>query len=588
MDSRLANAANALEQQDYQQALIHAKEAYAVKPNCPITKQILANALFSQGAFHQAIIISKDILKTDHLNTKAILILAKCCGHLRKTGVIPYFNTIKRYLISNLNAPDFTNKTSTLLEGLGFIKGSELRWMEAILTNIILPTMIQAANQNLAGQALYLENVVYNLHIKNQESEAIFKDFFDQIKLPFSDMGHRIQRTVEKNIEQVLPQIPAINLPYADTDLPVIAFLINNTHFLAHVEMMFNFLRAHNQLSKKIIRPVVIAESSDQNDSTLKKLQEINTSLVIIDKLFDLKKSNLYSCIKAIMRKNQWDTLVYVSACPTLHFKAAYRMAPIQIYWKMKYAAFHNDYIDGYIDNGHIGKKVDQLGRTWYGANHASEQWLIPSAKKDADTIRASLPYKTVYGTLARTEKYNDKKFLNIVVEVLKSNPSSCFIWAGREKNPIIQSFFERHNVDDRTIFIGWVNVDVFSQVLDIFLDTTPLGCGFTQLKALAGGKPVIFHRNDDLSYANFITNFAHYFNIEKSDFFIAFQQLFTRSTRQFIDLALQLADDKTLYESLSSSCQRIIQHLFCDMNGFATLNAANIVEIRQEHLQSK
>lgn len=43
-----------------------------------------------------------------------------------------------------------------------------------------------------------------------------------------------------------------------------------------------------------------------------------------------------------------------------------------------------------------------------------------------------------------------------------------------------------------QTLYIGWIDIAMYSQVLDIFLDSFPFVCGFTALESMGAGVPVV------------------------------------------------------------------------------------------------
>jgi predicted O-linked N-acetylglucosamine transferase (SPINDLY family) len=45
------------------------------------------------------------------------------------------------------------------------------------------------------------------------------------------------------------------------------------------------------------------------------------------------------------------------------------------------------------------------------------------------------MPKKLIFGTLARTEKFNSQVFLETVVHILKSCPDSIFLFTGKTPN---------------------------------------------------------------------------------------------------------------------------------------------------------
>ena len=69
-------------------------------------------------------------------------------------------------------------------------------------------------------------------------------------------------------------------------------------------------------------------------------------------------------------------------------------------------------------------------------------------------------------------------------------------MWAGREEDPFISNAFKDAGVRDKTEFIGWVNTSLFANVLDLMLDTFPIGNSITAFQAMEAGTPVIMRKS--------------------------------------------------------------------------------------------
>ena len=68
--------------------------------------------------------------------------------------------------------------------------------------------------------------------------------------------------------------------------------------------------------------------------------------------------------------------------------------------------------------------------------------------------------------------------FLLALGQILALNPHCAFIYTGREfgRRRIARQF----GVEQQIKFIGWVDTNLYAEVIDIFLETFPFGCGVT------------------------------------------------------------------------------------------------------------
>jgi hypothetical protein len=81
----------------------------------------------------------------------------------------------------------------------------------------------------------------------------------------------------------------------------------------------------------------------------------------------------------------------------------------------------------------------------------------------------------------ARTRgKISSPPFLDAVAQILKRNPQCGYIWTGPRCIRGIASFFQRHGLASRCHFVGWVDTPLYAAILDLFLETFPLGCSIT------------------------------------------------------------------------------------------------------------
>lgn len=184
---------------------------------------------------------------------------------------------------------------------------------------------------------------------------------------------------------------------------------------------------------------------------------------------------------------------VWVSSPTHALYAFARRIAPVQVFWSLRYHPVRLPEIDGYITYG----AWQEAERVFHG-----QAWTVcpvplaldprlPAADEVA-RLRARFPEPLLVGTLAREEKIDSPAFLEAVAEVLRRNPRCGYLWTGRKPHAGIEETFRRAGVADRCHFVGWVDTPLFAAALDLFLETFPLGCGITGYQALAAGVPVL------------------------------------------------------------------------------------------------
>jgi predicted O-linked N-acetylglucosamine transferase (SPINDLY family) len=193
------------------------------------------------------------------------------------------------------------------------------------------------------------------------------------------------------------------------------------------------------------------------------------------------------------MQRDAIATAVWVSTPVTATFALAMRIAPVQVFWTLRYHPVRLPEIDGYITYGSWQERT----RTFHG-----QEWVVcpvPLAldprvppREQVSELRARFPEEFLFGTLAREEKIDSRPFLEAVAAILERNPRSAYVWTGQSRHAGIDEFFRSRGVHERCHFVGWVDTPLYAAILDAFLETFPLGCGITGYQALAAGVPLV------------------------------------------------------------------------------------------------
>ena len=130
---------------------------------------------------------------------------------------------------------------------------------------------------------------------------------------------------------------------------------------------------------------------------------------------------------------------------------------------------------------------------------------------------------------------------------LLRRHPEAGFAWTGRERHGGVESFLATHGVAGRCHFVGWVDTPLYAAVLDVFLETFPLGCGITGYQALGAGVPL-------LSYVDENTVFGMQYWSEVAagglppsrESLDGYPVLAARDPAEFVELASRLITDES------------------------------------------
>jgi len=169
------------------------------------------------------------------------------------------------------------------------------------------------------------------------------------------------------------------------------------------------------------------------------------------------------------------------------------RVAPVQIWWALKYHSLAFPEIDGRLTAASAGATKRVAGTLWRSAPLAADDWFRPELAPAAAQLRARYAqHELLFACFGREEKLNSAPFLEAVAQVLQACPHAGFLWTGRERLASIETRLQALGVGARCHFVGWVDTKLYAQVIDVFLDSFPFPCAFTLYEAMAAGKAVV------------------------------------------------------------------------------------------------
>ena len=333
----------------------------------------------------------------------------------------------------------------------------------------------------------YRENLeeLHKYIYQRDVSNALKKEFFmyEKYVKPLEDENHHYR--CFRDWSRLMCQMGQFfkKGPY-EADPEKIAFFTHNGAMLGHTEVLLELLK------NKGDRDVTVFIHSTPKSRFPQILKELGVKLVILGNspnlLDDFRK------MQNIIREERIQTLVWVSSPVSSSFALGMRLANNQVYWTLRYHTITLPVIDKYITGwGKEGEKV--VGNTVWKVCPAPLAVSVTDVdREEVERVRSLFEEKKLVGVIAREEKTAHPDFLRAVVRILKENPDTGFIYAGRENPQSITDFFKRQGVSKRTHFVGWVNPAVYLRVIDVFLETFPLGCGVVPYMALYMGLPYV------------------------------------------------------------------------------------------------
>lgn len=278
---------------------------------------------------------------------------------------------------------------------------------------------------------------------------------------------------------------------------PVVGFFIHVASTLGHVELALDYMSAMAADRANPIRPHLYVFSGF-NAALLDDCHRRGIPVTFVERESGIGRAYLaYKRLLWLRERAARDGLaamVWISVQSLVHFAAAMRLAPVNIFWALRFRGIDSPYIDGRVACASCFEREDVVhGQRWDLIPLAFNDLRGPDRSQEAAEIRRQLgDPPLLFGTFARREKMQGDAWLEAVGRSLKACPQALFVWADREEDPKVAAALKRMGVDAQSRFVGWVDTRLYSQAIDIFLDTAPVGCGMTAMEAMAWGKPLV------------------------------------------------------------------------------------------------
>lgn len=398
------------------------------------------------------------------------------------------------------------------------------------------------------NEAIAAEATIYNNLIKQVEED----DFVANAMEALSPHTYAASKKIGLAARNGAPQIEQMG---SET----VGFVFPRGAVLAHTKVVLSMVKGLQRLSEKRMEPVVLVLGGDCPAEFSKAFEDLNVKTIHIPRKSSSRDGSDFTThiteVRGTISSLGINTVVWISVPCTAGWYFGARIAPRQIYWTMKFHSHFSPEIDLHVSCGSIWEQQKTLrGRKWLTGPVSFEDALSGGKRSEAIAIRNSFdPDTVVLGVLARTEKIFSEPYLKAVAEILDQNEKCIFLWTGRDEHSGIKGFFSERGLADRAIFIGWVNTATYAQVLDIFLETFPFGCGMTAAQSLAAKVPVVSYDHWSTVYG------AHVAPLLKrkvgSDADIEdLRDLFFPSEKQNL---LSIAEDSDKYVALANSLIR-------------------------------
>lgn len=472
----------------------------------------------------------------------------------------------------------------TLLRLAGFALTSPAQWNTVLFEQVVLPWLLDSLSAERYNVALGLEMSIYLQFVCQTETDAHFRNCFRRWTAPMREAGRAHSRS-----------LPAL----APSGSRRVGFIVHNAALLGHTQVLANVLAAWPTTADGTPSPyVLILTGKRERTPFVAALERAAVPVLWIGERPGASAGPLATleALRGAFREYRLDAAIWISAPVLMTFAFAMRIAPVQIWWTMKYHALELPEVDGYVSiSGTCGTRVIQ-DRTWRIGGLAARDWADPDVTSEAASVRRNFrSFDILLATVGRTEKLTNAEFLGAVARILRANPRAAFLWTGRDRHPDIQKRFEDERVAERCFHVGWVNTKVYAQAIDLFLDSFPFGCGLTLVQAMAAGKPAVFYRseeNTELSPVGTIERLLLRQAGTAGDQDKAARIFGTREQRlfplaadadQYVEFACALLRDPALRRRTGDANRAFVKEFLEDVSSVASCYARHFAEILTE-----
>jgi len=399
-----------------------------------------------------------------------------------------------------------------------------------------------------AEAALSMETSIYIAFVRTVEDENHYYRCFSDWRDDMAKLGRRFR-----------------NEQPAAGNANRIAFYLHTGFMLGHTEVMFKMLEnIPRERRENLVLRIYVLTKFDQ--MFLDRAQKIGVEVVLLATCVPGGHSSRwvdrYCYLRDHLRHDGMGVCIWVSSPDLAAFALSMRLAPVQIFWALRFHAIAGPFIDGYITYGAKHDLTQVFGK---------QEWRVcpvplaidasPVADVAQAELRAYFPEKFLLGTLAREDKINSAPFLACVAKILQQNPAAGFIWTGQSRHAGIERYFHEAGVGERCHFAGWVDTRLYASTLDLFLETFPLGCGITGYQALGAATPLLSYFAPNTVFG---MQFWHEFpgtaasgRAVSDDVLSKYPVLCAKDAEHYVALAHRLIDDPAFRGAVGAAGKR-------------------------------
>lgn len=342
-----------------------------------------------------------------------------------------------------------------------------------------------------------LYDILYTLYFYNSSSAQQMKRMDEDLTIPFSRYLRDLFR------DRPVPP------PQHQSDKQIrLCYLLQHTPLRdgnAMADVLLNLLIGHRELRSKRFK-IYVYSWKYADPEFLKRIESPD----FVVRCFHMHPhlENL-DALKASFLRDRIDVAITDAntGVPTYLFES--RVAPIQIFFQGGPPFWSIKELDAAIFQWHMEPSVLGMDarKCFRKTTLCFKSWRFREdvdaarVKTERDKFPASRRIVGFYGRLVKVTP----EYLHIVKSILDLNQDVVCVLAGPGDPAMIRNFIAEHNLHHRLFLVhGLVDgPNIYSNVLDVFLDTFPQAGGYSCYEALCRGKPVVHMPSEDIPNTN-------------------------------------------------------------------------------------
>lgn len=393
------------------------------------------------------------------------------------------------------------------------------------LYNCWLKIFDRAIKKDNIELVFFMHLPLSHIYLNLAQTQEEFRKFNEDVEIPFSKYLQ----------EKVIPKFKIktnLNEKKSENEPKKIAFVYDRIVGSSPVKLLCALLKnlvQKNENCEYYVYDIEVIEKSPSDQNYIKMIESLGVKYFSNHRLLNYSgPEHYYSHFEKCMVlrdsiiKEGIDILIMGNNREQFNFLFTTRTAPKQIFWCHGNFEYDVPEIDKRIT--HIGTDLNKSHYEfmWFALNesnfHKKIYRLSAEEEQIVKTYREKFEKNIIFGNIGRIVKLESEIFIKNLAKIMGKYENSIFFACGGAKTEKLKKLLIKYGLNEKFFFPGFVKNEVFSQVIDVFIDTYPNLSGnaiqeyiLNQKRALfvKNSTPVIFGEKDEYSD----DRFENYFN---------------------------------------------------------------------------